>query len=97
MDFPIIWGFLAFILNFIPNFGSIISWLVTTMFALLQFYPQWGYAIYVAAAVLATNMVLGNIVEPRWAGSDLGISPFIILVGLSLCGPNRFPKEPQSV
>ncbi|CAM4164227.1 AI-2E family transporter [Treponema peruense] len=86
MDFPIIWGFLAFILNFIPNFGSIISWLVTTMFALLQFYPQWGYAIYVAAAVLAINMILGNIVEPRWAGSDLGISPFIILVGLSLWG-----------
>lgn len=83
MDFPIIWGFIAFVLNFIPNFGSIFSWLITALFALLQFYPNWGYIIYVGIVVIAINMILGNIVEPRWEGSDLGLSPFIILVCLS--------------
>ncbi len=86
MDFPIIWGFLAFILNFIPTFGSIISWLVTTLFALLQFYPSFSYVVYVAALVLCMNMVLGNIIEPRWEGKDLNLSPFIILVSLSFWG-----------
>ncbi len=86
MDFPIIWGFLAFILNFIPNFGSIISFLLTSLFALLQFYPELGKVIYVAVLVLSVNMILGNIVEPRWEGNDLGLSPFIILVSLSLWG-----------
>ena len=86
MDFPIIWGFLAFVLNFIPNFGSILSCLITGLFALLQFYPSVGTVIYVAAMVIVVNMTLGNFVEPRWEGSDLGLSPFIILVSLSLWG-----------
>ncbi len=86
MDFPIIWGFLAFILNFIPNFGSILSCLITGLFALLQFYPSVGTVIYVAVMVISVNMTLGNFVEPRWEGSDLGLSPFIILVSLSLWG-----------
>ncbi len=86
MDFPIIWGFIAFVLNFIPNFGSIISWAITTLFALLQFWPHWGFVIYIGIGVLAVNMILGNFVEPRWEGSDLGLSPFVILVNLSFWG-----------
>ncbi len=86
MDFPIVWGFLAFVLNFIPNFGSIISCGLTMLFAILQFYPSWEYIIYVGILMVAVNMVLGNIVEPRWEGTDLGISPFIILVSLSFWG-----------
>ncbi|MGN0728309.1 AI-2E family transporter [Treponema sp.] len=86
LDFAIIWGFLAFLLNFIPTFGSILSWALTTGFAVLQFYPSLGKILYVGIAVLAVNFILGNIIEPRWEGSDLGISPFIILVTLSLWG-----------
>lgn len=86
MDFPIIWGFLAFILNFIPTFGSIASWMLTTLFAILQFYPDWGKIIFVAILVMTVNLILGNIIEPRWEGTDLGISPFIILVSLSFWG-----------
>ncbi len=86
LDFPIIWGFIAFVLNFIPNFGSILSWAMTTVFSIIQFYPSWGRVIFVALAVLAINMILGNIIEPRWEGSDLGISPFVILVSLSFWG-----------
>lgn len=86
MDFPIVWGFIAFILNFIPIFGSIISWLITTTFAVLQFFPSWSKVAFVAIIVLAANMILGNIIEPRWEGNDLGISPFVILVSLSVWG-----------
>ena len=86
MDFPIIWGFIAFVLNFIPTFGSIISWLITTLFAVLQFYPSLGKILFVAISVIVINMTLGNIIEPRWEGNDLGLSPFVILVSLSLWG-----------
>lgn len=86
MDFAIIWGFIAFILNFIPSFGSIASWAVTTTFAIVQFFPHWGFAVYVGIIVLFINFTLGNIIEPRWEGSDLGLSPFIILVSLSIWG-----------
>lgn len=87
MDFAIVWGFLAFIMNFIPNFGSIFSSLLTTLFAVVQFYPDSpGYIIYVFLLMLTVNMVLGNIVEPRIEGTNLGISPFIILVMLTFWG-----------
>ncbi|MCR5217323.1 AI-2E family transporter [Treponema sp.] len=84
VDFAIIWGFLAFILNFIPTFGSIISWALTTIFAFMQYFPSWGTVLFIAISVLVINFTLGNIIEPRWEGSDLGISPFFILISLSI-------------
>ena len=86
LDFPIVWGFLAFIMNFIPIFGSIISVGLTTIFSLIQFYPNWGKTIFVLVFMTSVNMVLGNILEPRIEGKNLGISPVIILISLSLWG-----------
>ncbi|MCR4822750.1 MAG: AI-2E family transporter [Treponema sp.] len=86
LDFPLVWAFLAFVLNFVPTFGSIISWALTTLFALIQFFPSPFPILFIAIAVLAINMLLGNVVEPKIEGENLGISPFVILVSLSLWG-----------
>ncbi len=86
LDFPIVWGFLAFIMNFIPIFGSVISVGLTTIFSLIQFYPSWGKTLFVLIFMTSVNMVLGNIIEPRIEGKNLGISPVIILISLSLWG-----------
>ncbi|MCQ2596851.1 MAG: AI-2E family transporter [Treponema sp.] len=86
MDFPIVWGFLAFCMNFIPIFGSIISCVLTILFALIQFYPSVWQIILVAIVMLSVNMIIGNILEPKIEGEGLGISPFVILISLSLWG-----------
>lgn len=86
MDFPLIWGFIAFCLNFIPTFGSIVSCAITIIFAFIQFYPSLLAAIFVSVWVIAVNIILGNIIEPKIEGENLGISPFVILVSLSLAG-----------
>lgn len=86
LDFPIIWGFLAFVLNFIPNFGSIISGIVTIIFSILQFWPSPGPVIWVSFVMLSVNMILGNFVEPKVQGRSLGLSPFVIIVSLSIWG-----------
>ncbi|MGI5058611.1 AI-2E family transporter [Treponema pectinovorum] len=86
MDFPLIWGFIAFCLNFIPTFGSIVSCSVTMIFAFIQFYPSLLPAIFISIWVIVVNFVLGNILEPKIEGDNLGISPFVILVALSLAG-----------
>ncbi len=86
MDFAVVWAFFAFILNFIPNFGSIISVGGTTLFALLQFYPQWGLVAGVGLYMLVVNFSLGNFIEPRIQGKNLGLSPFVIIASLSLWG-----------
>ncbi len=86
IDFPLVWAFLAFVLNFVPTFGSIISWAITTIFAIIQCYPSPFPIIFIAISVLVMNILLGNVLEPRIEGENLGISPFVILVSLSLWG-----------
>ncbi|QTQ16666.1 AI-2E family transporter [Treponema parvum] len=86
LEFPVVWGFIAFILNFIPNFGSIFSSILTIFFALIQFYPAVMPTVIVACIMIVVNVSLGTILEPRITGSNLGLSPFIILVSLSIWG-----------
>ena len=87
MDFPIVWAFIAFVMNFIPIFGSIISCGLTTLFAILQFYPyNYGKIIAIFLLVVLINFSIGNIIEPRIEGNHLGLSPFIILFSLSIWG-----------
>ena len=82
LDFAILWGIIAFIMNFIPNLGSIVSWGGTTLFALVQFWPYPGPILATGIAMLAINFVLGNAVEPKIQGDNLGLSPFVIVASL---------------
>ena len=86
IDFPIVWGFIAFLFNFIPTFGSVISCAATILFSIVQRFPEWQPVIATGILMVSTNFFLGNIVEPRIEGDNLDISPFIILVSLSLWG-----------
>ncbi|HPX27201.1 MAG TPA: AI-2E family transporter, partial [Treponemataceae bacterium] len=86
LDFPVIWGFIAFVLNFIPTFGSIISGILTSVFALVQFWPEPAPVILTVLLMIGVNMILGNIVEPKIQGRNLGLSPFVIIVSLSVWG-----------
>lgn len=86
MDFAVLFGFITFVMNFIPTFGSIIAWAITTLFSLLQFYPTLLPVLVVSASSAATNMLIGQILEPRIEGKDMDISPFGILVSLACWG-----------
>lgn len=86
LDFAFLWGVLAFVLNFIPSIGSIIITVMTILMAIIQFAPDWAMIIYVAVLMISIQMVLGNIIDPRLQGVQLNLSPFVILVSLSLWG-----------
>ncbi len=86
LDFALVWGVLAAILNFIPTIGSIVSTAGTIIMAIIQFSPDWGYVIYVSLLMVSIEMVLGNIIDPRLQGVQLNISPFVILISLAIWG-----------
>ncbi|MGE4584379.1 MAG: AI-2E family transporter [Sphaerochaeta sp.] len=86
LDLPALWGVLAFIFNFIPSIGSVIITTLTILMALIQFAPDWTNVMYVAILTISTQMILGNIIDPRLQGGQLNLSPFVILVSLSLWG-----------
>lgn len=84
VDFPFLWGGLAFFLNFIPNIGSILAAIPPIILALID--EGLAAGIFVAGGFLAANFIIGNILEPRWMGRTLGLSDFVVLLSLVVWG-----------
>lgn len=89
VDFPILWGFLAFLLNYVPNIGSILAAIPAVLLALIQL--GMGSAVMAAAGYIAVNLILGNMIEPKLMGRRLGLSTLVVFFSLifwgSLLGP----------
>ncbi|MDR2398580.1 MAG: AI-2E family transporter [Spirochaetaceae bacterium] len=86
LEFAVIWGLLQFALNFIPNIGSIAVGAGAGLFALLQFWPDPAPIIATVLIMLGINMIIGNILEPKIMGDNLGIAPIAVLLSLMIWG-----------
>lgn len=84
VDFAILWGLIAFMLNYVPNIGSIIAAVPAVLLALVQLGPV--PAAIAAAMYVAVNLIMGNVVEPRYMGRGLGLSTLVIFVSLVFWG-----------
>lgn len=84
VDFPILWGLLAFLLNYVPTIGSIIAAIPPVLLALVQLGP--GPALGVAIGFVAINVIMGNAVEPRFMGRGLGLSTLVVFLSLVVWG-----------
>ena len=84
VDYAILWGVLAFLLNFIPNIGSIIAAIPAVLLALVQL----GVTAALAAAggFLLINIVIGTFLEPRYMGKGLGLSTLVVFLSLIFWG-----------
>ena len=84
VDSPLLLGFAAFALNYVPVFGSVIAAVPAVLLALSGGggpAAAWTIALYVAV-----NQVLGNILEPRIMGSGFGVSPVLVLLSVAFWG-----------
>jgi predicted PurR-regulated permease PerM len=84
VNYAVLWGVLAFALNYVPNIGSLIAAIPPTMLALVQNSP--GTAIGVAVLFLAVNFVIGYLIEPPAMGRGLGLSTLVVWVSLVFWG-----------
>lgn len=80
IDFPVLWGLLTFLLNYIPNIGSIIAALPPVLLGIVQYGP--GTALLVLIGYLVTNLTMGSFVEPRVMGKGLDLSTLVIFISL---------------
>jgi predicted PurR-regulated permease PerM len=85
IDFAFFWGLLAFLLNYIPNIGSIIAILPPVVLAFLQF-GGWQEGVGVLTGLTATQLILGNIVEPRIMGQSMNLSPLVVFLSMVFWG-----------
>lgn len=84
LDFYILWGMLAFFLNFIPVIGSIVAGVPPTILALLV--AGFPSAILVAGGYLLINNFLGNFLEPMLVGRRFGISTLVVVISVVFWG-----------
>lgn len=84
VDFAVLWAFLAFILNFVPNIGSIIAAVPPVLLSLLAMNPLLTGLIIML--YLGVNTIVGNVIEPRWMGQRVGLSTLAVFLSLVFWG-----------
>ena len=86
VPFALVFGVLAFMLNFIPSIGSVISTLLPIPVVLLN--PELSVVTRVLAIALpgAIQFLIGSLIEPRIMGSSLDLHPVVVLLGLIFFG-----------
>lgn len=84
IDFPLLWGLVAYLLNYIPAIGSVIASIPAILLALVQFGVS--HAILVACGYLAVNVGMGNLLEPHLMGRRLGLSALVVVLSLIFWG-----------
>lgn len=85
VDFAGFWAFTIFLLNYIPTIGSFIATLFPAVLALVQF-DTTGQFFVVLIAVGAVQFVVGSVLEPKLMGNSLNVSPFVVMMSLTLWG-----------
>ncbi|HUJ16791.1 MAG TPA: AI-2E family transporter [Nitrospirota bacterium] len=84
VDFPVLWGLMAFLLNYVPNLGSIIAAIPAILVALIQLGV--GRAALAAAGYIVINFMIGNVLQPRLMGRGLGLSTLVVFLSLIFWG-----------
>ena len=84
VDFPILWGFLAFLLNYVPSVGSTIAAIPAVLLALIQL--GIGSAVMATAGYMVVNFILDGVISTRLMGQRLGLSTLVVFLSLIFWG-----------
>jgi len=84
LDYAPLWGMIAFLLNYVPNIGSIIAAFPAILLAIVQLGPF--SSLLVGALYLTVNLIMGSAIEPRMMGQKLGLSTLVIFISLVFWG-----------
>lgn len=84
VDYPILWGVIAMLFNFVPVIGSIIASIPAILLALMNL--DIFSAVWVIVLYMVINISISNILEPKLMGRELGLSPLIIFFSLIFWG-----------
>jgi AI-2 transport protein TqsA len=83
--YPVMWGVLVFLGNFIPYFGSLVAVLLPVLLAFLDLEPAWK-PVTVTVLLILIQMVTGNLIEPALTGKAVDLSPLVTLLALAFWG-----------
>ncbi len=85
VDYAAFWGFVIFLLNYIPTIGSLLGIIFPSLLTLVQF-DSFGPFLVVTPILATIQIVVGNIVEPKLMGGSLNVSPLVVILALAVWG-----------
>ena len=85
VDYPVFWGFIVFLFNYIPTIGSMLAVAFPAALALVQFDTSSEFFL-VVLLLGGLQFLIGNVLEPKLMGSSLNISGIVIMLSLALWG-----------
>ncbi|MEZ5806616.1 MAG: AI-2E family transporter [Zhengella sp.] len=83
IDFAAFWAILIGLMNYIPYIGSIVGVAFPVLLSLAQF-GSLAQTAMAAVALTAAQMAVGYVVEPRMIGQSVNLSPFVVMVALTV-------------
>ena len=84
VNYPVLWGTLSFLLNYVPNIGAIIAALPVVLLALVQLGV--GPALLTVLGFVVVHIVLGSIIEPKLTGKGLSLSTLVVFLSMVFWG-----------
>jgi predicted PurR-regulated permease PerM len=84
VGYPVLWGLLASLLNFVPTIGPLLALVPPSLLALVDSGP--GAALGVVVGMVVINTISGNVLEPKLLGKGLGLSPLVVFLSLVIWG-----------
>lgn len=84
IDYPVLWGALSFLLNYVPNIGAIIAALPVALLALVQLGVRSALLTVLGFAIV--HVVIGNIIEPKLTGKGMSLSTLVVFLSLVFWG-----------
>ncbi len=89
VDFPILWGALAFFMSYIPTLGFWLALIPPVFLALLESGPVAAVVVFIGIVII--NGFAENVVKPKYMGEELDLSPFTVVFSVvfwsALLGP----------
>ena len=83
-DLALVWAVLAFVMNFVPNVGIILSLVPPVILTMLEL--GWQRALVILAGYVVLNFVVDNLIKPRFMQSGLDVPPLLGLLSLVIWG-----------
>ncbi len=86
VDFAMLWGLIAFPLNFIPTLGCIIAIIPPLLCAFVDPALAWWAVLGIGLGMVVINGAIGSFVEPRVVGQAVNLSPLVVFLSMMIWG-----------
>ena len=86
VDFAAFWGLLAFPLNFIPTVGAVVASIPPILLALIDPAHTPMTTTGVVVGLLLVNGFIGSVIDPRYVGQAVKLSPLVVFLSMLVWG-----------